>query len=235
MLSDEFKQESVRNEEEELETHGGSNGFSDENTGEELQEHLVRAAREEECSFMDSWEVWEEVPVAVCWQRTGRRPLGTRWVDVNKRDKHSPNIRCRLVAQEVNTYREDAFFAATPPLEALRLLLSHVATNSDGSHGGRKVMELDAKKAHLHAFAEREVYIELPPERWKPAVCGRLIRSLYGMRDAPALWERFLAAQLEAVGFIRGKRTHACSATSQGTSSQLSTETISCSLPSKRI
>ena len=46
MLSDEFKQESVRNEEEMLESHGGSNSFfSDENTLEELPEHLVRAAR----------------------------------------------------------------------------------------------------------------------------------------------------------------------------------------------
>ena len=52
----------------------------------------------------------------------GRRPLGTRWVDVNKGDKHSPDVRCRLVAKEVNTYREDAFVAATPSLEALRLL-----------------------------------------------------------------------------------------------------------------
>ena len=34
---------------------------------------------------------------------------------------------------------------------------------------------------------------------------GELICSLHGMRDVPALWERFLAAQLEAVGFIRGK------------------------------
>ena len=148
---------------------------------------------------MDSWEVWEEVPVAFCWQRTDRRPSGFRCVCVNKGDKHSPDVLCRLVAQEVNTYCEDAFFGSTPPSEALRLLLSHVATNRDGSHG------LDAKKAHLHAFAEREVYIELPPERWKPGVCGRLIRSLYGTREAPALWERFLAAQLEAVGFIRGK------------------------------
>ena len=124
---------------------------------------------------------------------------------MNKGDKHSPSVRGRLVAQEVNTYREDAFVAATPPLEALRLLLSHAATNRDDSEGGRKFMVLDAKKAHLHAFAEREVYIELPPERWKPGVCGRLSRSLYGMRDAPALWDHSLAAQLEAVGFIRAK------------------------------
>ena len=120
-------------------------------------------------------------------------------------DQNKPDVRCRLVAQEVNTYREDAFFAATPPLEAIRLLLSHVASGRTGKRGGRKVMVLDAKKAHLHAFAEREIYIELPPERRKPGVCGRLIRCLYGTRDAPALWERFHGSQLEAIGFERGQ------------------------------
>ena len=71
---------------------------------------------------------------------------------------------CRLVAQEVNTYRGDVFFAATPSVEALRLLFSHVATNCVGSHGGRNFIVLDARKAHLHAFAEREVYMELSTE-----------------------------------------------------------------------
>ena len=117
----------------------------DELTGERLPPGLVANAREEECAFMENWGVWQEVPVAECWQRTGRRPIGTRWVDVNKGDLHHPDVRCRLVAQEVNTYKEDAFFAATPPLEALRLLLSHVATGRKGRVGGRKVMILDAK------------------------------------------------------------------------------------------
>jgi len=66
-------------------------------------------------------------------------------------------------------------------------------------------MLLDAKKARLHAFAEREIFIELPPERRRPGFCGRLVRSLYGTRDAPSLWERFAAAQLEALGFVRGR------------------------------
>ena len=64
-------------------------------------------------------------------------------------------------------------------------------------------MILDAKKAHLHAFAEREVYIELPPGRRRPGVCGWLVRS-HGTWDAPSLWERFAAAQLESLGFVRG-------------------------------
>ena len=65
-------------------------------------------------------------------------------------------------------------------------------------------MVLDAKKAHLHAYAEREVFVEPPPKRRRPGFCGRLVRSLYGTRDAPSLWERFAAAQLEALGFVRG-------------------------------
>ena len=44
--------------------------------------------------------------------RTGRRPIGTRWVDVNAGDAHSPEIRCWFVAQGVNTFKEDVFFAA---------------------------------------------------------------------------------------------------------------------------
>ena len=199
-------QDHVKDEEEELQEHVGELvAVWDELTGEQLPAHLVHGAREEECTFMENWGVWEEVPTAECWRRAGRRPTGRRWVDVNKGDSEKPDVhvRCRLVAQEVNTYK-DALYAATPPLEALRLLLSHVATGRKGKVGGRKVMVLDAKKARLHAFAEREVYIELPPERRRPGICGRLVRSLYGTRDAPLLWERFAATQLKVMGFVRG-------------------------------
>ena len=151
-------QEHVKDEEEELQEYVAYTAehslVRDEITGEQLPAHLVHEAREEECACMEDWGVWEEVPVSECWRRTGRRPIGTRWVDVNKGDSRRPEVRSRLVAQEVNTYKEDAFFAATPPLEALRLLLSHVATGRKGRFGGRKLMVLDAKKAHLHADAE---------------------------------------------------------------------------------
>ena len=68
-------------------------------------------------------------------------------------------------------------------------------------------MVLDAKTAHLHAAAGRELYIKLPPEAG--GGYARLLRSLYGMRDAPQLWENYLAEQRQALGFRRG-RANAC-------------------------
>ena len=65
-------------------------------------------------------------------------------------------------------------------------------------------MVLDARKAHMHAMAERPVYVQLPPERRRPGVCARLRRVLYGCRDAPALWDKFVAQNLAELGFIQG-------------------------------
>ena len=59
-------------------------------------------------------------------------------------------------------------------------------------------------------MAEREVYVDLPPEQSVPGMCSRLNRCLYGTRDAPARWEAFLAEQLALMGFIRGKASPCC-------------------------
>ena len=56
---------------------------------------------------------------------TGRAPIGVKWVDINKGDEQNPEYRSRFVATEVKKKdkRED-LFASTPPLEALKFLLS---------------------------------------------------------------------------------------------------------------
>eukprot|EP00974_Lingulodinium_polyedra_P024395 2361558-Lingulodinium_polyedra.AAC.1 len=66
--------------------------------------------------------VYEKVPVKECWDVTGARPIGIRWVDVNKGDEDRPEYRSRLVAKEIKTHRNDELFAATPPLEAKKML-----------------------------------------------------------------------------------------------------------------
>ena len=69
---------------------------------------------------------------------------------------------------------------------------------------------IDACKAHLHALADRTVYVQLPPEVAEEGYCAKLRRSLYGTRDAPKLWEAFLAEQLAALGFVRGRASPCC-------------------------
>ncbi len=57
----------------------------------------------------------------------------------------------------------DDLFAETPPLEAKRLLLSRAITKRvDGRR--RKILVIDARKAHLNSKCEEDVYIELQEE-----------------------------------------------------------------------
>ena len=167
----------------------------DEHTGEALPPALVAKAREEEVSMMEAWDVWDVITKEEAWGLTGKSPLKGRWVDCNKGDRDDYDVRCRWVAKEVAHQHSDQFFAATPPLEALRLILSEAATEpppaGQGRRGGgprKKVMLLDAKKAHLHAPAVRDVCVELPPERAQPGHCCWLKRCLYGTRGAPQQW-----------------------------------------------
>ena len=108
-------------------------------------------------------------------------------VDVNKGDALTPDIRARLVAMEVATYKDDHFFAAAPALEALRLLLSRTASRRSHGRGGRKLLVIKSRKAHLHAEADREIYITLPPEERRDGYCPRLLRCLYGTLETPQL------------------------------------------------
>ena len=122
-------------------------------------------------------------------------------------------VRSRLVARDFKGKdrgdRED-LFAATPPLEGQRLLLSRAVTRrrTPGKPGVRKLMFIDAKKAHLNPRCEDDVFIELPEEAGAgDGVCGKLEFWLYGFRPAAQAWENHYAEKLEGVGFQRGKRS----------------------------
>eukprot|EP00969_Alexandrium_andersonii_P359433 15453206-Alexandrium_andersonii.AAC.1 len=70
-----------------------------------------------------------------------------------------PNVRSRYVANDVAFYKVDSMFAATHPLEALRLPLSDLATRRRGCASGRrrgaqKPLLIDERKAHLRAHVE---------------------------------------------------------------------------------
>lgn len=94
--------------------------FYDDVSGGYLDKTLVSAARKIEMEFFKKMKLYEYSTVEECWRVTGKAPIGTRWVDTNKGDSRNPDVRCRLVAQEINRGHDDDLYAATPPIEALK-------------------------------------------------------------------------------------------------------------------
>ena len=66
---------------------------------------------------------------------------------------------------------------------------------------------IDIRRAYFHANAIRDVYIELPPEDHEEGKCGKLLKSLYGTRDAAQNWERCYVQFMTSVGFTQGRTT----------------------------
>ena len=61
--------------------------FWDEMTGVKLDESGVKQARKEEMEEFNKHKVYTKVPIEECWKTTGKKPIGTRWIDINKGDK----------------------------------------------------------------------------------------------------------------------------------------------------
>ena len=185
-----------------------SEGAWDDVHGGELPYYKVKEAREEEIGVMEERRIWTLKPIWECWEKTGKAPVTVRWVDVNKGGKELIDmvIRCRLVARDFKGSDKDRddLFAATPPIENKRLLLSRAATR--GRNGKfRKLLFVDARKAHLNPKCEEEVYIELPPgAKGGEGMCGKLNYWLYGFRPAAAAWEKLYSEKLEEAGFKGG-------------------------------
>ena len=49
---------------------------------------------------------------------------------------------------------------------------------------GYKLEFIDVKRAYFHAKARRRVYVRLPEEDNEEGNCGKLIKAMYGTRDA---------------------------------------------------
>ena len=97
------------------------------------------------------------MPLAECWKETGRAPISTRWVDINKGDALCLHYWSRLVARKFNSSVKPEWYTAIPPGETLRLVLS----KSAGDHG-YKLMYADVSRAYFYAPAVRAVYVHLP-------------------------------------------------------------------------
>ena len=172
-------------------------------SGAALDPNKVRAARAEEMEYVRKMDFFTKVPVSECFEQIGKQLISVRWTDINKGDVTNSNYRARLVAREINTHKRDHFFAATPPLVALNIILSITSS----CNRGEVIMVNDISRAFFHAKAKRMVYVQLPSEDMEPSgqpMCGRLNYSMCGTRGAAQNWFEEYSQKLIDNGFKQG-------------------------------
>ena len=169
-----------------------------------------------ELEYFDGKLVWEKKPMIEARRVTGKPPVTVRWVDVNKGDNLNPNVRSRLVARQMRQAGEDAIFAPTPPLEALRSILAIATTDFPGqpkhvrdgnSERRTQISAVDISRAHFNAATDEDkpTYVMLPPEDPDHGVkCGLLKKHMYGTCAAADGWQQEYSGFLKTIGFTQG-------------------------------
>jgi hypothetical protein len=139
------------------------------------------------------------------------RLIGLKWVyKANKNDmgiitKHKARLVAKGYVQHQGVDFEDVF-ALVAQLESVRLLLA-LATSE-----GWIVHHMDVKSAFLNDVLKEEVYVTQPPGfvvTGKEGKLLRLVKALYGLRQAPYAWYAKLDASLASFGFWRSINEHA--------------------------
>ena len=188
--------------------HEGQYSAWDDLTGASLDPLEVGRARRLEIEYARRKQVWTKITRAEARRRM-LKIIKVMWIDVNKGDAQNSNIRSRLVAKEFNNGVQDGLFAGTPPIEALRLLVSAAATTEAGEEDN-VIMINDVSRAFFEAPIQRSVCIELPDEDLDDAdreqdMVGLLQQSLYGTRDAAANFQKEVRTFMKGVGFRPGR------------------------------
>ena len=166
-----------------------------------LMKHSRRNGKLKRTSWVDHWthvkskllvtrdvqclldmDVYEYSTEAEARARTGRNPVGLKWIDTNKGSGEAPRYHSRLVCTEVRHKGVEPIFSATPPLEALRVLLC-VAFQEDvfRVEDPFLISIADLSRAHFYSDAVRDVYSfdcqTKTPKQRSQACVGNCVRQ----------------------------------------------------------
>lgn len=166
------------------------------------QDTAWRAAVMEEMEVVEQSDTWEFVDLP----RNHRRI----WVIKLKKNEFSAVIKhkARLVAKgyvQQPGVNFDGLFAPVVCLKFVCLLLSFNA------HEGWHVHHMDVKSAFRNGVLEEEVYVSQPPGFVVTGEEGkvlRLMKALYGLRQAPRALNARLDAALKSLGFGTSAHEH---------------------------
>ena len=134
-----------------------------------------------------------------------RKPIGCRWVFLIKRDAqgHIVKYKARLVAQgfsQVILQHYNETFALVVKTATLQIILLVAA------HFDWEIVQFDCKLAYLHGNPLKElIYMKQPPGfilQGKEHYVLRLIKPLYGLKQAGQRWNEKLNHGLLNLGFL---------------------------------
>jgi hypothetical protein len=133
----------------------------------------------------------------------GVKPIPMKWVYKVKQDaqRNVERYKSRLVAKGFLHKQGVDFEEVYAPVSkhtTLRALLAIVAQQDLELH------QLDVKTAFLNGELEEEIYMQQPQgyeQGGSNTVC-RLLKALYGLRQAPRAWHRCLKRVLEDLEFV---------------------------------
>ena len=148
--------------------------------------------------------VYEKVDEKEAVEKYRVTPIDTKLIDTDKAfEGESMQIRSRICAREFKSDDRPDLYAGTPPLEALKAIVSIAANHK----GNPPTTHTDAPRAHFHAKAQRPVLIRLPVEDRMGTDAGKvglMKKSMYGTRDAASNWERDWQENIKKWGFQLG-------------------------------
>jgi hypothetical protein len=166
------------------------------------------AAMKKEMKSQDEHFTWQLVPASTL--PIGKIPIDSRWVLKVKYGSSGEvlKFKARVVAKGFQQVEfEDYFdtFAPTVKMKSIKLLLALV-TEQD-----LELKQIDYVTAFLNADMMETVYMEQPPgfviapsngsTEYKDRLVCKLIKSLYGTKQAPRNWNQKLHKFLLSIGF----------------------------------
>jgi hypothetical protein len=133
----------------------------------------------------------------------GHNVITLKWMFKLKRDEDGAIVKhkTRLVARGFVQWEGinfDDTFAPVARMESVRLLFALTA------HEGWRVHHMDVTSAFLNSDLKDEVYVHQPPRFVIPGKEGKVLRlrkALYGLRQAPRVWNAKLDSTLKGMGF----------------------------------